>query len=243
MAISQRLLETIERKQSNLTLAADTTDADHLIDLAEQLGEHICMLKTHIDMIGRYTPSLPKKLQAIAKQADFLLFEDRKFADIGHTTYHQYTGGPYRLSEWADLVTVHALPGPGILEAIAPICREQQRGVLLLIEMSSAGNLLTESYQQRALEMAQPYHDIIAGVIAQRKPLTSHPWLTCTPGVKIAAGQDSMGQRYNDPKTAIMEHHSDVIIVGRGITEADHPKQMAAHYQQVGWQYRQQASR
>ena len=243
MAIFHRLIDTIERKQSNLTLAADTTDGDALIALAEELGDHLCMLKTHIDMIENFTPSLPVKLQQLAKKQDFLLFEDRKFADIGHTTYYQYTGGPYRIAQWADLVTVHALPGPGILEAIAPICRKQQRGVLLLIEMSSVDNLLTASYRQMALEMARPYHDIIAGVIAQSKHPMPYSWLTCTPGVKIAAGQDTMGQRYNDPKTAIVEQGSDIIIVGRGIIAAESPKKMAAQYQQLGWQYRQEALR
>lgn len=243
MAISHRLLDTIARKQSNLTLAADTTDAEALVALATELGDHLCMLKTHIDMITNYTPSLPKKLQEIAQQKDFLLFEDRKFADIGHTTYHQYTSGPYRIAEWADLVTVHALPGPGILEAIAPICRAQQRGVLLLVEMSSADNLLTPSYQQMALEMALPYQDIIAGVIAQHKPPMPHHWLMCTPGVKITAGQDTMGQRYRDPQTAIVDHGSDIIIVGRGIIAAESPKATAAHYQELGWQYRVEALR
>lgn len=239
MTIQQRLEDTIVRKHSPLALAADTTDADELVAMAEQLGSYLCMLKTHIDIINPYTPSLPKKLQAIAKQADFLLFEDRKFADIGHTTYHQYTNGPYRIAEWADIVTVHALPGPGILQAIAPICRAQQTGVLLLVEMSSSDNLLTPDYRNTALEMAKPYWDIIAGVIAQQRPTIPYPGMVCTPGVKIAAGQDTMGQRYNDPQTAMLDNHSDVIIVGRGITAADQPEHMAAQYQQLAWQYRQ----
>ena len=70
MAIFHRLIDTIERKQSNLTLAADTTDGDALIALAEELGDHLCMLKTHIDMIENFTPSLPVKLQQLAKKQD-----------------------------------------------------------------------------------------------------------------------------------------------------------------------------
>jgi orotidine-5'-phosphate decarboxylase len=43
----------------------------------------------------------------------------RKFADIGITL--QYTKGLFRIAEWADLVTVHILPGEGIIQALEQV--------------------------------------------------------------------------------------------------------------------------
>nr|CAH7730862.1 unnamed protein product [Callosobruchus chinensis] len=101
-------------KQTTLCLAADLTDSTALLNLAEQAGPHICALKTHIDIVDDFDPNLIKPLQEIAKRHNFVLFEDRKFCDIGKTIELQYSKGVYKISSWAQLVTAHALLGKQI---------------------------------------------------------------------------------------------------------------------------------
>ena len=41
--------------------------------------------QTHIDIIQDFDSDLVTQLQALSKEHDFLIFEDRKFADIGES--------------------------------------------------------------------------------------------------------------------------------------------------------------
>lgn len=45
--------------------------------------ERDCSSQTHIDIVEDFDEDLVQQLQAIAEKHDFVIWEDRKFADIG----------------------------------------------------------------------------------------------------------------------------------------------------------------
>lgn len=230
--IAKQLLQLMEEKKTNLALSADVTKASELIALAAELGPEICLLKTHIDIIEDFTPSLTQTLSQLAHQHQFLIFEDRKFADIGNTVKHQYEGGIYRIADWADLTNAHSLPGPGIIHGLYEAGHKKNRGLLLLAEMSSAGHFMDQDYIKNTLHMAESFPDFVIGFITQHA-LSPHPgWIYFTPGVKREAGSDSLLQQYVTPEKAIYQQGSDIIIVGRGILSAKNPLIEAQCYRQ-----------
>ncbi len=234
-AAGKKLFQLMDNKQTNLALSADVTTAAELLHLADHLGSEICLLKTHIDIIQDFTPSLTKKLAEIAAAHQFMIFEDRKFADIGNTVKHQYEGGIYKIAEWADLTNAHTLPGPGIIEGLAAAGKKHHRGLILLAEMSSAGHLMDQAYMQATLKMAQLYPDYVMGFITQHALADEAQWINLTPGIKLKSGVDALGQQYNTPERAILENGTDVIIVGRGIISAENPLAEAVKYRTHGW--------
>ena len=113
------------------------------------------MLKLHCDIISDFSISFTQQLKQLAEKHNFLLMEDRKFADIGNTCRLQLGGGAFRIADWADMVTAHALPGPSILKSLAGVA------VVLVAEMSCEGKLTTAEYAQgrRATIRITCYHD------------------------------------------------------------------------------------
>jgi orotidine-5'-phosphate decarboxylase len=76
----------------------------------------------------------------------FFTFFCRKFSDIGHTVSLQYSSGIHKISSWADLVTVHPIPGEGVITGLKSAVANLHRGCFLVVEMSSVGNLATSNY-------------------------------------------------------------------------------------------------
>lgn len=237
--VSKELLKLMASKKSTLCLAADLTKSEDILNLVEKVGPYICVLKTHVDIVEDFSDNFVKSLQSLAKKHNFMLMEDRKFADIGNTVALQYGSGLFKISSWADLVTVHSLPGQGVLKGLKSVLTDpsQQRGVFLLAEMSSQGNLATAQYSASTMKMATEVDvDFVAGVVCQSSDLVAFPGLLqLTPGVKLEGGVDDLGQNYDSPEHVVKEKGADICVVGRGILTAKNQEDAAKQYQERLW--------
>lgn len=330
-------------KRSNLCLSADVTNARELLSVADKIGPSIVVLKTHYDLIvgWDYHPQTGTgaRLGAIARKHGFLIFEDRKFGDIGNTVQLQYTSGTARIIDWAHITNVNMIPGKAAVKSLAeaaekwksrlnyevrtsvtvgtplgdnfddnssedgrpqPPAKETlptgystdhngrkssivsvnltqsyepvdsprfvngipegdellfpgieeppyHRGLLILAQMSTQGNFMDEKYTKACVEAAREHKDFVMGFIAQEtlNSESSDNFVTMTPGCQLppegedenaAVEGDGKGQQYNTPSKLVGLGGSDIIIVGRGILQADDPQTEARRYQKRAWQ-------
>lgn len=225
--IAKKLLDISIEKKSNLIASADVLTTAELLSLADKIGPNIVALKTHIDIITDFdydTTIIP--LLNLARKHQFLLMEDRKFADIGNTQELQYTYGIYRISSWADLVTSQVIGGYAAMDYFL------NSGVVAILSMSSKGTLTDNHYKQEAEKIAIEHPSIIGGV-AQNE--ISEDLLLFTPGINLATEDDGKGQQYKTPEHAFKNLHTDFIIVGRGIYKAEDAEKASLEYKIEGW--------
>ncbi|KAB8258073.1 humps family-domain-containing protein [Aspergillus pseudonomiae] len=249
-ALVKKLFEVAEAKKSNVTVSADVTTTKELLDLADRLGPYIAVIKTHIDILSDFSEETITGLKALAEKHNFLIFEDRKFIDIGNTVQKQYHGGTLRISEWAHIINCSVLPGEGIVEALAQTASAEdfpygsERGLLILAEMTSKGSLATGQYTTSSVDYARKYKKFVMGFVSTRhlgevqsevsSPSEDEDFVVFTTGVNLSSKGDKLGQQYQTPESAV-GRGADFIIAGRGIYAAPDPVEAAQRYQKEGW--------
>lgn len=224
--VGKKLVEIALKKNSNLIASADVITSAELLNLAELIGNHIVALKLHTDIITDFSHDMINELRKIADEKEFLLFEDRKYADIGNTQELQFKKGIYRISDWADMVTSHVIAGEESLKIFDNVA------VVAIVEMSTKDTLTDDFYITKALNVSEKATNVI-GAVAQRK--ISEGLLLFTPGVNMRSSGDGKGQQYNTPEKVFRNIHTDFMIVGRGIYQAANPQETAQQYQMAGW--------
>lgn len=337
------LLRLMDLKASNLCLSADVPTARELLYLADKVGPSIVVLKTHHDIVAGWDfnpqTGTGAKLGALARKHGFLIFEDRKFGDIGNTVQMQYVAGSARIVEWAHIINVNMVPGKAAVTSLAEAAarwRERypyevrtsvtvgtprsesfddydedqandlhsaehtigaprpadvngrkgsivsittltqhfepapsprfprneshsddilyagieeapmDRGLLILAQMSSAGNFMNKEYTQACVEAAREHKSFVMGFVSQES-LNTEPedaFIHMTPGCQLppegdeengGVAGDGKGQQYNTPQKLVERCGTDIVIVGRGILKAGDPQSEAERYRRKAW--------
>lgn len=232
MIQKKRLVDIMNSKKSRLIVSADYTTLDEIIDLAHKIGDYICALKLHIDIVTDFTEEKMNQLVNLKLEKNFIIIQDSKFSDIGNTVRQQFRYGMFKIYSWADIVTVHAISGPDVMKQLIEI--KQDIGILIVAQLSCANNLITPEYTQKAIDMARVYKNNVVGFVSQTK-ISNDDFLHLTPGVSICSDTDNRGQIYRSPRYVIETEGCDGIIVGRGIIESPDLINTTLMYQKDSW--------
>ncbi|KAK3314744.1 Orotidine 5'-phosphate decarboxylase domain-containing protein [Apodospora peruviana] len=152
--LTSYLFRLMDLKASNLCLSADVQTARELLYIAEKLGPSIVVLKTHYDLIAGwdYNPQngTGAKLAALARKHGFLIFEDRKFVDIGKTVQMQYTAGTARIIDWAHITNANIDAGKDMVRAMAEAAAKWKERIHYEVKTSvTVGTPVSDQFDDR----------------------------------------------------------------------------------------------
>ena len=101
------------------------------------------------------------------------------------------------------------------------------------LESLISGNLITPDYTAKCMDLCDGA--FLFGYVGQSRLSDRPDIIQFTPGVNISSSGDSLGQKWVSPEQAVIERGADVVIVGRGITEAGDVVEAAKQYRSAAW--------
>ena len=219
------ILKSVMARKGPLCVAADVTSTSELIELVERIGPEISILKMHVDIISDFTNETIFHIKRLKMKYGFVVWEDRKFADIGAVAKEQIHGGIYKISSWADLISMHVISGPDILNQ-AGNC-----GIIVVTSMSSNETLADKEYERKCLEfISKSKNNNIIGIVTQNNVECNKDLLKIVPGINISQKEtDSLGQKYSSIEN---KKWADIFVVGRDIVRNPDPLLKTLEYKE-----------
>lgn len=227
---AKRLFKIMHQKKTNLIVSIDLTDLKEVCEIIDKVKNYVCAIKLHSDT-WEYSKNNEMYFQKIADLSIahyFLIFEDRKFADIGNTVKQQFcsVASNYKL---LDMVTVLPIFGEGTLSALNE-CSDESVSYFIVSQGSSANNLFTPVYTDNCINISKKYNRNVTGLICQKRLTDDDRFVYATPGVSLTEKSDNSDQRYRTIRDAIIRDNCDVVIVGRSIVASSDVKNTALLY-------------
>lgn len=215
-----------------LMVALDYPSAHEALHLASQLNPANCGLKIGSELFTRCGPPLVRDLV----QQGYKVFLDLKFHDIPNTVAAACTACA-DLGVW--MINVHAAGGMKMMEAARSALDQFGRERPLLLAVTVLTSLSEDALQQMGVKhsliehvatLAKAAHAAgLDGVVAAAlevpviKQCTRHSFLTVTPGIRLDSSASHDQFRVVTPQEAL-QLGSDVLVVGRPITQAKVPR-------------------
>ena len=226
--MSDTLLNIIRQKETILVLSLDVTNKQQFFSILKECAPYICALKLHFELYPFLKGNTLKKLIQYSKKHNFIIIEDRKFADIGNT---QYLQASEFIKKGISYFTSHLFTGKEALRAFP-----EQANIFLISDMSCKNAFFSDSIDLRTIfhEKSTDYYNTIPqiiGFVSQYDINKDNNGIILRPGIKLQPNNlgDTMGQQYKDPKIT----PNVCWVVGRDIYQSDNPKDIAKQYQDI----------
>lgn len=218
----------VKKKETNLVLSLDVTNKKDFFTILKQCAPYICALKLHIELNSFLKGKTLKKLICYSKKYEFIIIEDRKFADIGNT---QHLQAQELIKKGITHFTSHCITGKKALESFP-----SEAKLFLISDMSCEDSFFSDIIDLRPImhkKSKEYFYNIpqVIGFISQYSIFTHPQSIILRPGIRLhnTIKKDSKGQNYNKPTLS----PGICWVVGRDIYQAKNPQKVAQQYREL----------
>lgn len=220
-SFKNKLTKIIKTKETSLCLSLDIFDNwTKAMELLDELGPYICMVKTHEDLTEGFQSSVVSDL---AKKHNFLIMEDRKLVDVPKISIKKLE----EIETWAHCVTVminnysdikNHYANPNNIELIG-VCEMNTQNSLPLVNTS------------------EPLPENLFTIVSQSSYKKRDDLLKLTPGV-VESTEDVKGNnRYRTIEQAMFFDKNEIVIIGSNILNDPCPLEKTKKCAQLSWYY------
>lgn len=201
----------LHRLDRSVVWAADCESMEGMLEKLEEYGPKIGILKTHMDTFSDFDERKLERLIEMKQRFNTMIWEDRKFADIGSVMDKQIKCSAYGYDRWVDIFSLHAITGRESLEHVFQ--NNPAYKWIIIGQLSSKGNLIDAGYTD-AVKAIYRSNESVVGLVCQDN--LGPEFIRLVPGISGERKDDTMGQLYSSP---LDKPHADFLVVGRSITE------------------------
>ncbi|MBV0933407.1 orotidine-5'-phosphate decarboxylase [Marinobacterium weihaiense] len=224
---------------NRIIVALDYPDQVQALQMARQLDPSVCRVKVGKELFTRCGPSVVEALHALG----FDVFLDLKFHDIPNTTARAVRAAA-EMGVW--MVNVHASGGRRMMSAAREQLEQVRDNRTLLIGVTVLTSMEREDLVELGLDV-DPMEQVVRlakltqasgldGVVCSAQEVSAiraaieQPFALVTPGIRPADAEQGDQRRIMTPAQAITTG-SDYLVIGRPITQAEAPADVAARIQ------------
>jgi orotate phosphoribosyltransferase len=216
-----KIAKIINEKKTALCLSLDIFDNwTRAVELLDEVGPYICMVKTHQDITKDFQPSI---IMALAKKHNFLIMEDRKLIDVPKIAIRQLE----EIDTWAHCVTVMVNNYKDIKDHYSNPNNIELIGVC---EMNTQNSI-------PLINSTDPLPENLFTIVSQSK-YKNHPELfKITPGVVEEEEDVNDTGRYRKIEKAMFFDKNDVVIIGSNILNNQQPIEKTKSCSSLSWYF------
>ncbi len=225
---------------NRIIVALDYPDQESALQMARQLDPKLCRVKVGKELFTRCGPAVVEALHRLG----FEVFLDLKFHDIPNTTARAVRAAA-EMGVW--MVNVHASGGRRMMAAAREQLEQVNDNRTLLIAVTVLTSMERADLAEIGLDL-DPMGQVVRlakltqssgldGVVCSAQEVAAiraaieQPFALVTPGIRPADAEQGDQRRIMTPGEAIRTG-SDYLVIGRPITQASSPKDVAERIQQ-----------